>query len=360
MRKTLLVDRSNIAQITEHSAPAGELDAGQVRLALQSFALTANNVTYAATGDQIGYWQFFPSGIEGQGIVPVWGTAVVTESRAEDMPVGRRYYGFYPMAEELVIQAAVEEGGTVFDAAPHRAKLPPIYNRYYPVTHDPCREDDLRALLQPLLATGYLLADWLYDNDWFGAEQIIVGSASSKTAIGLCTYLQEYADRPFRIIGLTSAGNAAFVEKAGTCDTVVGYDDIEKLAVVASVYVDMAGNADVKRRLHAHLDQALKFSSAVGISHWDKFAPPQDLAGPKPEFFFAPSQSEKRRAEWGAQVIDRKISEAWKRVADRADDWLQLRHHDGLNSAIAVYQDLAGGAADPRDGHVVQLAANQR
>ena len=50
-------------------------------------------------------------------------------------------------------------------------------------------DDHLRALLQPLLATSYLLFDWLMDNDCFGAEQIIIGSASSKTGLGLCKYL---------------------------------------------------------------------------------------------------------------------------------------------------------------------------
>lgn len=351
----LTVDRAGISHVTLQSSEPAALGEGQVRLALESFALTANNVTYAATGDQIGYWHFFPSGIDGQGIVPVWGSAVVTENRAADLPEGTRLYGFYPMGEELVIDAKVLDGGVVVDAAPHRAKLPPIYNRYYPIAGERSHDDELRALLQPLLATGYLLADWLFDNDWFGAEQIIVGSASSKTAIGLCMYLQEYENRPFRIVGLTSAGNAAFVSEAGTCDAVVTYDDIEKLDVAASVYVDMSGNAGVKRRLHAHLDNALKFSSAVGLSHWDKFAPPQNLAGPKPEFFFAPSQAEKRRADWGAGVIDQKISEAWKRVADSTAGWLRLRHHDGLESAIAVYHGLAEGSADPRDGHIIRL-----
>ena len=31
-----------------------------MRLAIVSFALTANNITYAAFGDAMNYWQFFP------------------------------------------------------------------------------------------------------------------------------------------------------------------------------------------------------------------------------------------------------------------------------------------------------------
>lgn len=355
MQRFLAVDRTNIRAIAMHGAEPADLRPGQARLAIERFALTANNVTYAATGDQIGYWQFFPSGIDGHGIVPVWGMAVVTESRSGDLATGTRLYGFLPMGEQWVIDVDADEAGTITDRAAHRASLPAIYNRYFPVAGQPSRTDDLRAILQPLLATGYLLADWLFDNDWFGAEQVIVGSASSKTAIGLCTYLREYEDRPFRVVGLTSAGNRDFVEKAATCDSVLAYDDIETLDRLPSVYVDMSGNAGVKRRLHTRLDDALKFSSAVGLSHWDKFAPPRDLPGPKPEFFFAPTQAEKRRAEWGAEEIDRRISDAWRRIAEASDDWLTLRHHDGLAAAIPVYESLARGTADPRDGHVIRL-----
>ena len=63
----------------------------------------------------------------------------------------------------------------MIDRAAHREGLPLVYNTYVPVTGDAAsHEDDLRALLQPLLATSYLLFDWLKDNRWFGAEQIVI------------------------------------------------------------------------------------------------------------------------------------------------------------------------------------------
>ena len=36
------------------------LAAGQVRVAIDHFALTSNNITYAAFGEAMAYWQFFP------------------------------------------------------------------------------------------------------------------------------------------------------------------------------------------------------------------------------------------------------------------------------------------------------------
>ncbi|NNE52007.1 MAG: DUF2855 family protein [Sulfitobacter sp.] len=351
----LLVDQKKITETRVEDVPVAPLAPGEARLRLESFALTANNVTYAASGFAIGYWKFFPTGVEGQGQVPVWGVAEVTESESDALEVGTRLYGFYPLAEELVIMPEADGYGGIVDAAAHRADLPAVYNRYAPVRAGSEEEDHLRALLQPLLATSYLLFDWLMDNDCFGAQQIIVGSASSKTGLGLCKYLAEPEERPYRIVGLTSARNKEFVEKLGACDQVLTYDEVGKIAAESSVYVDMSGNAQVKKALHAHLGDALKHSAAVGISHWNQFNPAQELAGPKPQFFFAPAQIAKRREEWGPGEIERQITAAWKRVAADASDWMAVKVHKGVEQAAEVYDALARGTADPRDGHVVRL-----
>ena len=182
-----------------------------------------------------------------------------------------------------------------------------------------------------------------------------VGSASSKTGLGLCKFLAEPAERAYRIVGLTSEANRSFVEGLGACDQVVTYDDVEAISQVPSVYVDMAGNADVKSRLHHHLGDKMRYSSAVGTSHWDKFAPPKDLPGAKPKFFFAPAQIQKRREEWGAGVIEKQITAAWKRLAVEASDWMSVQVHEGLAAATTVYGDLATGNANPGDGHIIRL-----
>jgi hypothetical protein len=351
----LLVNQKNITETRLETVPEKSPGEGEARLRLESFALTANNVTYAASGFAIGYWKFFPTNVEGFGLVPVWGVATVTESRSAELEEGTRLYGFFPLAEELVITPQADGHGSIVDAAPHRAELPAVYNRYNPVKSGDPEGDYLRALLQPLLATSYLLFDWLMDNECFGAAQIIVGSASSKTGLGLCKYLAERQDRSYRIVGLTSAGNRDFVENLGACDAVFTYDEIPEIPDEPAVYVDMSGNAQVKAALHDHFGDRLRHSAAVGISHWDKFNPGQALAGPKPQFFFAPAQIAKRREEWGPGEIEARITAAWKRLAVEAGDWMQVRVHEGLETAETVWGDLAQGQADPRDGHVVRL-----
>ncbi|MEP5731821.1 MAG: DUF2855 family protein [Sulfitobacter sp.] len=351
----LLVDQQKITETRADTAASVALNPGEARLTVESFALTANNVTYAASGFAIGYWKFFPTGIAGQGLVPVWGAAHVSESRTQALAVGTRLYGFYPMAEELVITPEVSARGTVTDVAAHRAALPAVYNNYVPLGDTPPEQDHLRAVLQPLLATSYLLSDWLTDNGNFGAKQIIVGSASSKTGLGLCKYLAETTDRDFSILGLTSARNRAFVNELGACDTVLSYDEIDQIPLESAVFVDMAGNAQVKAALHSHLRDHMKHSAAVGISHWDQFNPTLELEGVKPEFFFAPAQIAKRRKEWGPGEIDRRIGAAFMRLAEQASSWMNVKVHQGMEAVPQVYADLAAGRSNPQEGHVIRL-----
>lgn len=351
----ILIDHADITRTELDFAPDRALQPGEARLKLDLCALTANNVTYAATGFAIGYWRFFPSGVESRGLLPVWGFADVTETATEALAKGGRLFGFFPLAESVVMVPRPEGGGVVIDAAPHRADMPAIYNRYARCHAQSFESEALQALLQPLLATSYLLCDWLEGNGFFESEQVVVGSSSSKTGLGLCTFLAELDPRPVRIVGLTSDRNLEFVRRFGACDAVLTYDSIESLDKVPSVFVDMAGNAAVKQRVHAHLGDLLRHSSAVGISHWDRFRKNLDLAGPKPEFFFAPAQIDKRRAEWGPGVIERRIAAAWRRIADDAASWLDLKPHDGLAGAADVYDQLARGRADPREGHVIRM-----
>jgi hypothetical protein len=69
------------------------------------FAFTANNITYAALGDQLKYWQLFPAP-ENFGIIPVWGFGEVIASRHPSIETGERLFGYFPMATHLVIEAA--------------------------------------------------------------------------------------------------------------------------------------------------------------------------------------------------------------------------------------------------------------
>ena len=47
------------SRIIDIDSPA--IDNGEIAVRIESYAFTANNVTYGVAGDTIGYWKFFPA-----------------------------------------------------------------------------------------------------------------------------------------------------------------------------------------------------------------------------------------------------------------------------------------------------------
>ncbi len=107
-----LVDRKDIHETKIEESEPPELEAGQALLEVDSFGLTANNVTYAVFGDSMSYWEFFPAA-EGWGRVPVWGFADVAESRADGLEAGTRVFGYLPPSSHLVVTPSADERGFV-------------------------------------------------------------------------------------------------------------------------------------------------------------------------------------------------------------------------------------------------------
>lgn len=340
----------------------GEPEAdGEVLLAVRRVAVTTNNITYALFGERMQYWQFFPSGQAGWGIVPVWGFADVVASRAEGLTVGERIYGYWPLATHARLQAAQVSRGRFVDAAPHRAGLAAIYNQYLRCAADPSyREADEAALaiVKPLFTTAWLLADFLHDQGWFGATQVVLSSASSKTAYATAWCLRQLGG--VQVVGLTSVANAGFVQGLGCYDRVLAYDAVATLdAHVPTVYADFSGSAELRAQLHRHFGDALKHSAVIGATQFS--AGPRDavLPGAKPTFFFAPEQARRRAEAWGGAELQRRAGEAQRtfmqRALDPAAPWLRIESHQGLAAVAAVMASLAKGDVDPRLGHAVQL-----
>jgi len=75
------VDRSDYRRTKAIHGEVPQSSDGQIVVAIDKFALTANNVTYAASGDLLGYWQFYPTAEDPWGKVTVWGIAEVIDSQ---------------------------------------------------------------------------------------------------------------------------------------------------------------------------------------------------------------------------------------------------------------------------------------
>ena len=362
---TFVVARKNLRETSWVESETPALADGAVRLRVASFALTSNNITYAAFGDAMNYWGFFPTGDASTGCIPVWGFADVTESHCEGVAVGERFYGYFPMADEVVLQPARLSPAGFFDGAAHRRELHAVYNQYSRCSNDPGydrQREAEQALLRPLFITSFLIDDFLADNGFFGARSVVLSSASSKTAYGTAFCLAQRRGSPesARITGLTSPGNLAFTQGLGCYDEVLTYDALNRLDIdTPTVYVDFSGSVAVRAGVHAHLVDALKYSCSVGGTHWDELGSGKGLPGPRPTLFFAPAQVKKRNADWGAAALQQRIAAAWlafmKPVTDAQRPWLRVVRGSGPQAVEQTYTALLGGKVNPIEGHVLTL-----
>jgi hypothetical protein len=364
-RWTIAIDRDAIDRAEVVPLAPAVLGEGQIEVAVTSYAMTANNVTYAVFGKPMGlfgndqgYWDFF-SLPTGPGTLPIWGFATVTQSRADGVAVGDEFYGYFPMASHAVLTVGKAAAHGFTDVTPQRTTLPPIYNGYQRLAalgDYRAQDRDMWPLFRPLFLTGWLIADQLEDEGDYGARQILVASASSKTAVGLGFAYRQQARARAEMIGLTSAANVAELARRGLYDAVIAYDDIAMLdPATPSVLIDMAGNDAVTAAVHGHFVSALAASIIVGKSHWDAAAEAASatLPGPARQGFFAPARSQKRASDWGPAAFQQRLAAAWLAFMDMAPSLTTPEHSRGSEGALAAYRTMLAGKVPTDRGLLV-------
>lgn len=357
------VARTDLQDIRAEAQADPPLAPGQARLRVDRFALTANNITYAAFGDAMHYWEFYPCDDPQRGCIPVWGYADVTESLVEGVAPGERFYGFWPMAQSVTVTPVRVGPGGFIDGAPHRRELAGVYNQVVRCSADPLYRPELEAqsaLLRPLFTTAFLIDDFLADAGWFGASAVWLSSASSKTAAAtaFCLARRRGTATAVKVCGLTSGANAAHCRNLGVYDEVVGYEDLATLDTGGNaVYVDFSGSAALRSEIHHRLGDRLAYSCAVGGTHWSDLGGGHGLPGPRPVLFFAPAQVKRRVAEWGEAGFGQRLAEAWQAflgpVTDPVAPWVQVVTGAGTQAVTATYRDLLAGRQPAVEGHVL-------
>jgi hypothetical protein len=349
-----LVKRNDLRECRIVESRVPELEPGQTLLRVDSFGLTANNVTYAVLGEMMSYWDFFPAE-NGWGHVPMWGFAQVERSEASDVEPGMRLYGYLPPSSYLVVTPAQAGANGFVDGSPHRAALPSTYQRYLATDTDPfyrADTEDLQMLLRPLFFTSFLIEDQLVDDGLAARGPIVISSASSRTAIGAAFLLAQREG--VELIGLTSARNVEFVEDLGVYASTVTYDAIECLDRGPATFVDIAGDATVRLAVHAHYAKKLAYSMRVGRTHWEESgAGDGELPGPSPTLFFAPDRATKRSEDWGSAELQRRVSGAWHEFCEWTGSWLEVIRGRGFEAVQRAYLDVLEGRVQAKTAHVL-------
>ena len=352
-------------RILEAEINSDHLENNEIIVQVETFSFTANNISYGVAGDTLGYWQFFPAKNNSNdqwGCIPMWGFAKVINSRHLEIQENERLFGYFPPSDYLRLKPTKINKQNFLDSVSHRKDLPIIYNNYLrldgEIDYDQST-DSVRALLFPLHLTAYCLCDALKCENYYDSDQVIILSASSKTAIGLAQGLSE-ENIPPKVLGVTSSGNSEFVESLGCYDEVFSYDQMENLDFdKCSVMVDMAGNSSLLEQMTNSLGDNLRKCLTVGATHWQKISSTEEVINTTKdlrfEFFFAPGHAQKRTGEIGQKAFSTYSNKFLKRRSEESKKWMQIKEIKGFDELSNTYDAMLKGDVDPKLGLIINL-----
>lgn len=326
----------------------------QVRFKIESYALTANNITYAVVGEKLNYWEFYPASNPEMGIIPVWGFAKVEESSHPDITKGSRYFGYWPMANHCVLSIGKIFEDGFMDATEYRRNLPSVYNLYNDITKDLVYKsafESLQSIYRPLFATSFLLFHYLIEQQFLDANQVVFTSASSKTALSLAHLIRQHKSRKLNCIALSSESNLGFVRQTTLYDEVLSYDQIGQIPEVKSIVVDFRGNMSLLNDVSEHLKSHRVYSYLIGLTDWQNLGSQKGLE--RAEFFFAPDHATKKTKEWGRMDFQQKLSDALYTLLSDAKTWTHLVEIRSNSDVEAVYKKLLFGNLKPEQALIV-------
>ena len=353
--KVIFVEKTNIFNTSIHEENVPELNEGDVLLEIDKYALTSNNITYAVTGFQIKYWDFFPAPDQ-WGIVPVWGFAEVVQSKNNEIKVGEQVYGYFLMGKYLKIEGGKVSNHSFMDISAHRQELASIYNTYNRLGKErnyPKGTEDYIPIVKPLFVTSFLIYQFLKTENFFDAEDMIITSASSKTSLGLAYMLSKNKkEHGKRIVGLTSSRNVDFVRDTGFYDEVISYDDVHSsTSDTATVVIDMAGNGQLLWMIYEKLGGQLKHVCKVGLTDWTKASLESKI--PVAKFFFAPTYAQAFYTTHGPKEANEMIMEAMFAFIKTVHEWIRITYINDYDQLQETFVAMAKGDVDPSKGYVV-------
>ncbi|GMH64864.1 hypothetical protein TrST_g1243 [Triparma strigata] len=341
--------------------PAASLEANEIILNIDRFAFTANNMTYAhAGGPPLNYWHFYDKLANDKtlGIIPVWGFATVALSRNSNIAEGSRHYGFYPMASSVKFNPSKADVPS-FTVTRDDPELAAMYNTYLNTASDPfyttssCENNMM--IFRPLFLTSFFLNDYCWNQFRSSVDQIILTSASSKTAFALAFQLKQ---RGVKVIGLTSQRNVAFCETLSLYDSLYSYDQISEIPsnTTKTVVVDMARSHDVNLAIDKHFAKHIVQNVGVGMTHntvlsGDKTALSEHAQITR-TFFFAPAWIKRRIAE-DASIMETAAASYVKFTATSDENqWLDFNTDMTVEE---VYAASESNSVNPNTGLITKV-----
>jgi len=274
--------------------------------------------------------------------------------------VGSVMYGYLPTADQVVLTASQVTQSAFVENSPHRKDLDLFYNQYEFVSdhaHYSRADDKARMIFGPLHQTAFVMLHFLLDNEWKGAKQIIILSASSKTSLGMAYGFHKAEGKPI-VVGVTSPKNVESLKQFGLYDKLIAYDDIEGVAAdLPTLLIDMSGRIETINDLYLKLGDLFISWIQIGRTHWTKPRSRSIVPKEKIDFFFAPGHMIKKQKEWGKETYDAALADFVKASAAKITTWMNYKSYSGLHQLAKMHQRLAEGSVPPQEAIIIELEA---
>jgi len=318
---------------------------------------------------------------------PVWGIAEVTYSSLEAVPVGTQYLAQLPMGE------TVHFGGARIDDTDDRKLVVdrPATNPAYNVFNQWAKgkpHNDLAVACFPGICTGFGLDYRLRKRDCYGADAIVITSASSKVALALALYLKhhknddEHPKLTKKIIGYTSEANKEFCQKTGLYDEILGYEEALNASGPTTKYVivDIAGRGSVynRERVHPNVEivKLLTVGNSSGTSDKESTFASFSITGtlkmvftmmnwlpwlcsmlnPVEELYLIVNDMKEMTEENGIET-NRALGRYYEDLfCEAASKWISVRNCDTEESIRNAFSDIVEGTVPPSETIILDVA----
>jgi len=391
-RTMISTQRNALAETVVLHDELPPLEEDEIRLRVDKVGLSANNLFYAQMGEApfLKFFSVFPLGEEHKelAIVPAWGVATIIESANPEFSVGERYRGFLHMTNVVQMKARrTPEGFQAFGGK--RDKINQAYNGFLsveaggtsPIAGEGAKAD-LAMTSAPGGGSGFIMYELLKMHAFYGANSVVLTSASSKLSLVTALLLREQRDAGELqcVVGYTATGNADFVRSTGLYDLVISYEEeLPEDSELRHVLVDVAGDAEIYKRGKnkfvkafavggTHSDAEASVFTAFGPSGFlkmliDMIAPASIKAwaarrlSPKLEMFFAPTVISELLESWGRAKMDMKSDAALTAFVDAAIDgnWMSVHRAETPEAVQAAYRRIVEGEVPPSEAVILSL-----
>lgn len=210
------------------------------------------------------------------------------------------------------------------------------------------------------------MEDSLNETNYRGLKNILISSASSKTAflVAYRTLLRREApgsNRKVKLVGLTSRSNLQFTRRLGLYDQVFAYDQVASISKVAKVdnclYIDVSGNQSLNESIARNITPKVTIQLGMTSVEGGNVGSVSGAKGntDKWEFFFMPEWLAVRVKQVGPKSLKEMQKVAWDQLMEDGPSWVKIETYSGEREVLEAYLKTLKGGASPDEGQMFTL-----